>query len=250
MWQVQEDEPNGQFDYLKRMGVDGIQAFRLATWPAEVVEAYFDAAQQSGLKVVVYIGVFREGIKADCRYSDEGLTFIRNYRLHPAIFAWHTLDEPAEHDISKACQRALYVAVKELDPDRPIMLSANNNTSGKYRKFFDESAFDILEMHKYVNPHISSKEKNLVKLFRENRSRDYPVIITLRAFNAPHKPRRKAMVPGSLRDQYDFFVEQSGITPHFGLYGWDLAPNKGIRQLDDLRAEFESFMAERILSNQ
>ena len=28
MWQVQKDEPKGEFDYLKRMGVDGIQAFR------------------------------------------------------------------------------------------------------------------------------------------------------------------------------------------------------------------------------
>ena len=242
MWQVQKDEPHGTFDYLRRLGVDAIQAFRLATWPKTRVDDYLDAALRSELKVIVYLGVFRMGDDADCRYSDEGLAFIREYRAHPAVFAWHTIDEPAEHNVSKACQRALFGAVKAIDGERPVMLSANNNTSAKYRNYFAEDAFDILEMHKYVNPGVGWRERRLVSSFQKHRGREYPVIITLRAFNAPHKPRRKPMIPGSLREQYKYFVETSGITPHFGLYGWDLAPNRGISQIEDLQAEFESFM--------
>lgn len=245
MWQVQRDEPRGTFDYLRGIGVDAIQAFRLATWPKARVDAYLDAALRSKLKVIVYLGIFRIGNDTDCRYSDEGLEFLREYRKHPAVFAWHTIDEPAEHDISKPCQRALYAAVKAIDSEKPVMLSANNNTSAKFRKYFAEDAFDILEMHKYVNPGVGWRQRRLVSSFQKHRSRDYPVIITLRAFNAPHKPRRKPMSPGSLHEQYEFFIENSGISPHFGLYGWDLAPNRGISQIEDLKAEFESFMIRR-----
>jgi hypothetical protein len=70
--------------------------------------------------------------------------------------------------------------------------------------------------------------------------------VTLRAFNAPRKVKRLDMRPGTLFEQYRFFFEEQKVTRNIGFYGWRLAPNKGIKQIDWMRTEFEEF-AERKL---
>jgi Glycosyl hydrolases family 2, TIM barrel domain len=243
MWQVQQSGPHGDFALLRNLGVNAVQASKLATWPAAEIQAYLDGASSERLKVFVYLGIFREGDGPDCRYSDAGIRFIRTYQSHPAVHAWHSLDEPAGHGISRECQRALYDAIKALDPTRPVMVSSNTDDSDDYERYFDERAFDILEMHKYVNPRPSAAQERLLDLFRAHRSRDYPVIITLRAFNSPHKLARMPMTEGSLTEQYAFFFAEPPLTRNLGFYGWDLSPNKGLKNDPDLRRDFDALMA-------
>ena len=245
MFQVQKDAPDGDFDTLAAAGVTHVQSFRLATWPDDIVRPYFDGAAKAGLGIIVALNPFLEGTDGSCRYQDAAFDFIRRYKDHPAHFGWQLVDEPAEHGITAACQRALYKEVKKLDPRPNILVTANNNSRAKYAEFFAEDAFDILEIHKYVNPSPSKAEQRLLDLFVEQRSREYPVIMTFRAFNSPHRERRVDMIPGSLEEQYQFFVVEPGLTRNYGFYGWDLSPNLGIKQLPALRVEFDAFMARR-----
>jgi hypothetical protein len=244
MWQVQQSGPAGDFEILRSLGINAVQASRMATWPEAEVRAYLDGARQNGLRVFAYLGIFREGAGADCRYSVEAEKFIRAWRSHPAIFAWHSLDEPGSNHITPECQRALYRAIKALDPGRPVMLSSNNDDAGDFDRWFAEDAFDIFELHKYVNPRPGDAQERMLQLLRTRRTRDYPVIITLRAYNAPHKPARLPMTEDSLREQYRFFIEGPGLTRNFGLYGWDLSRNRGIKSDPGIRRMFDDLMVD------
>lgn len=244
MWQVQQSGPAGDFEILRSLGINAVQASRMATWPEGEVRAYLDGARQNGLKVFAYLGIFREGTGADCRYSEGAEKFIRAWRSHPAIFAWHSLDEPGSNHIAPDCQRALYRAIKALDPGRPVMLSSNNDDAGDFDRWFAEDAFDIFELHKYVNPRPADAQERMLQLLRTRRTRDYPVIITLRAYNAPHKPARLPMTEDSLREQYRFFIEGPGLTRNFGLYGWDLSRNRGIKSDPGIRRMFDDLMVD------
>ena len=102
------------------------------------------------------------------------------------------------------------------------MLSSNNDDAGDFDRYFAEDAFDILEIHKYVNPRPAAAQERMLALLRTRRTRGYPVIITLRAYDAPHKPARLPMVEGSLLEQYRYFIEGPGLTRNVGFYGWDL----------------------------
>jgi hypothetical protein len=246
MWQVQRTGPAGDFAVLRRLGVNVVQASQLASWPPGDVRAYLDGAQREGLRVIVYLGILRVGSGPGCGYAPAALRFIDEYRAHAAIFAWHSLDEPAGHGIAPDCQRALYRAIKSRDPGRPVMISTNNDDEDAYRAYFAEDAFDIYEMHKYVNPHPAEGQRRLLDLLRSHRTRDYPVIVTLRAFNAPHKPLRLSMSEGSFEEQYEFFIAAPGVTRDFGFYGWDLAPNRGIRDDPAIRGAFTAFMERRL----
>ena len=244
MWQVQQSGPAGDFALLRSLGINAVQSSRLATWPATEVQAYLDGAERAGLKVFLYLGVFRQGTGADCRYADEAARFVREWRSHPAIVAWHSLDEPGSNHISRDCQRALYRAIKALDPGRPVMLSSNNDDSRDYDRYFAEDAFDIFELHKYVNPRPAEAQARMLDLLRTKRRREYPVIITLRAYNAPHKPARLPMTEDSLQEQYRYFISGPAITRNFGFYGWDLSPNRGIKNDPAIRRSFDALMEE------
>jgi hypothetical protein len=244
MWQVQQSGPAGDFELLHSLGVNAVQASRMATWPEADIRAYLDGAARSGLRVFAYLGIFREGTGPDCKYKDEAAQFVRTWRAHPAIFAWHSLDEPGSNHISRDCQRALYRAIKALDPGRPEILSSNNDDAGDFERWFAEDAFDIFELHKYVNPRPAAAQERVLGLLRTWRTRDYPVIITLRAYNAPHKPARLPMTEDSLREQYRYFIESPGLTRNFGFYGWDLSRNLGIKNDPSIRRMFDDLMSD------
>ncbi len=241
MWQVPWNTTEGDLAYLASQGITHTQSFAHGGRPDEDVLEHLEALKRHGLKAFVYLGKLRQTPNG-CRYPARTVDRILKMKDNPTIAAWHTVDEPANHDISKECQRDLYEQVKALDPDRPIMVSTNNNRRFKYSEFFTEDAFDILDIHYYVNPHIARGQQNLINFFKEFRTRDYPVIITFRAFESPHRPNRKKMVPGSFGDQYNFFIADAGVTRNFGFYGWKLSPNVGIKRLPNLQRDFESLM--------
>jgi hypothetical protein len=58
-----------------------------------------------------------------------------------------TVDEPVNHKITKACQRRIYDQVKWLDPKHPVLVSINCTTQQEYDGYYNESAFDMLDVH-------------------------------------------------------------------------------------------------------
>jgi len=246
MWQVAGDDPEADFAVLGSLGVNTVQSFSLASRPQEYVERYLRAAEAAGMAVVPFVGRRKNQPGDPCSLSGSGRRFVERYRGNPAIAAWHSVDEPGLRGISRDCQAALYAAVKTLDPARPVLLSANFTSQREYDQYFSESAFDILDLHKYVNLGIGPGQRALVRLFRQNRKRSYRVIITLRAFNSPAKFWRFDMREGSLFDQYRYFFEDEKLTPDIGFYGWSLAPNRGLANLPKLAAEFEQLVREKL----
>lgn len=241
MWQVHPNTGNEDLQFLSENGITHIQSFRVYLYNSLEIERYLNKAEEMGLGVIAYVGN-HVGTGLDCTYNKKSLDFVYRYKAHKSIVAWHILDEPANKKIGKDCQRSLYRLIKSIDPNKPAMISANNNSEIKYDKWFTEDAFDILELHYYVNPKPGRGQKNLVDFFLKNRKKSYQVIISFRAFNSPNKTGRVKMVPGSFNQQYSFFIENSGITSSFGFYGWDLNPNLGIKVIPSLLEEFKKLM--------
>jgi len=238
MWQVTGPSYAADFRTLATLGINTVQSFPLARQDSAYMSGYLEAADKAGLGVIPFLG--RDGEGEACRLSSAGEGFVRRYASHRAIVAWHSIDEPAGHDISKACQRKVYLQVKALDASRPVMVSINFTRQQDYDRYFAEDAFDVLELHRYVNPDVSAAQRTLLERFRQNRGgKNYPTIVTLRAFNAPHKSSRRDMRAGGLQQQFAFFFEtEYKVDDHVGFYGWRLAPNEGISQIDWLHKEF------------
>ena len=248
MWQVTGKDYANDFNVLKRAGINTVQSFALAGMDPAYVDGYLDAAQAAGVGVVAYIGGMVQGQGATCALSEAGAAFVKQHADAPAMLAWHTVDEPVNHKVTKECQRRLYEQVKSLDPKHLVMMSINFTKQGEYDGYFDERAFDFLDLHRYVNPDVGPAQQRLVDLFRQNRTRNYRVIVTLRAFDAPGKVRRESMQAGGLASQYEYFFVKNRIGDDIGFYGWQLAPNLGISQIDWLRQEFGRLALEKKLS--
>lgn len=246
MWQVAGEDPESDFKELLGLGVNTVQSFGLSRKPEEYVERYLAAAEASGMAVIPFVGDPPLNPHPICGLTEEGADFVRRHLASPAIVAWHTADEPSLRHVSRACQRQRYASVKALDPGRPVLVSTNFTKQAEYDEYFDEAAFDILDLHKYVNPHVAKSQRDLIAVFRKNRKKSYPVIMTFRAFNAPARPLRFDMREGDLRAQYRYFVEEAGITRNIGFYGWNLTKNLGIAQVPWMRREFETLMREKI----
>lgn len=246
MWQVTGRDYAGDFRELQQLGVNVAQSFALADMDPAYVDGYFEAAAQAGIGVVPFIGKFVEGQGDDCALSAAGEAFVRAHAGEPALLAWHTVDEPTNHGITKACQLRLYRQVKAIDPDHLVFVSISYTKQPEYDGFFEERAFDFLDLHRYVNPDVGPAQERLIDLFRRNRTRDYRVIVTLRAFDAPAKERRQAMQPGTLFEQYKYFFATNRLGDDIGFYGWRLAPNLGISQIDWLKDEFGRLAREKL----
>ncbi|MGH8221439.1 MAG: hypothetical protein ACREQZ_00560, partial [Woeseiaceae bacterium] len=105
-----------------------------------------------------------------------------------------------------------------------------------------------LDLHKYVNPGLGEAQEKLIMLFERNRTRDYPIIVTLRAFNAADTRQWKDLPAGALKAQFAFFFGQRRISHNIGFYGWRLHPNRGIAQVDMLRLEFQELSSKGFAS--
>lgn len=82
-------------------------------------KAWMDAAHANGLMCLV--GLYRPDVKA-LEFGDS-VRRIETYRDHPALLAWHTMDEPAwdkEGNRGKDYMPAAYAVIKEHDPHHPV----------------------------------------------------------------------------------------------------------------------------------
>jgi hypothetical protein len=155
---------------------------------------------------------------------------------------WHTFDEPAGHKIPKSVQEAGYRFVKEVDAAHPVIVTMNASNEREYEDHFTEKAFDVLDVHKYVNPNIARGQMKQVELLKQHKKGRAPVMTTFRAYQGSElKTRRKAMADNTFDEQYDFYVKKSGIR-NIGFYGWALHPNKGISDDPELKEQWIAFM--------
>ncbi|MCP4645972.1 MAG: hypothetical protein GY851_36345, partial [bacterium] len=82
-------------------------------------KAWLDAAHEAGLMCLM--GLYRPDVKA--MDFEASVRRIETYRDHPALLAWHTMDEPAwdkEENQGQAYMPAAYKLIKEHDPNHPV----------------------------------------------------------------------------------------------------------------------------------
>jgi hypothetical protein len=104
---------------------------------------------------------------------------IRAFRDHPALLAWYISDEPTGHGAKPEELKAVYDAVKELDPYHPITIVFND--PGAARDYAE--AMDLVMADPYPIPHgspagVGEVAAGLAKEF----GREKPVWIVPQAF--------------------------------------------------------------------
>lgn len=245
MWQVPKSISEKTFGEMSIAGVSVIQHFQLTNWSDDEILGYLDRAYRNQLSVLIYLGHVLEHSRSsnpEWRVGEKAGTFIEKWRSHPAVFGWHTFDEPKE--LSKLAtakvQEDVYRKIKSIDSMHPVVVSSNLQTKVDYDRFFSENAFDILELHAYPNDSNLEREKNLIIGIKTHRSRNYPVWFTLRAFNATGWG---ALPMDSLARQYELICRVKDVAG-IGFYGWKLAPNTGIVDEPGARYQFATLMNE------
>jgi len=108
------------FAMLAEAGFNTVQTY---SWEGERCwadgEAWLDGAHAHGLKCLV--GLYRADVKA--MNFEATARRIETYRDHPALLAWHTMDEPEWDEAKNQGQvymPAVYALIKEHDPNHPV----------------------------------------------------------------------------------------------------------------------------------
>ncbi len=112
-------------------------------------KAWLDAAHKHGLMALV--GLYRPRVKN--MQFDACRERIEQYRRHPALLAWHTMDEPAwekEGDRGEKYMPAVYRLVRKHDADHPVTAVVCHFTDAK--RFCD--TVDVLQADYYPIPPI------------------------------------------------------------------------------------------------
>jgi len=108
------------FNVVHSYGWDHKSNADVRAWGAQ----FLDAAEQNGLMALV--GMNREEVTAEKYVSSAER--VRMFRDHPAVLAWHTMDEPGagvvEHDLKEIAADAfmpgIYPVIKENDTRHPV----------------------------------------------------------------------------------------------------------------------------------
>jgi len=223
MWHVKKDVTNSDLQLLKSKGVNLIQAGTIFQWSDNEIKNYLDRARAYNMGVVFsLVRLLVKSPEGSYTLDNRAAAIIDKWKSHPAVFAWHTIDEPsdARRRISARDQEAIYNFVKRLDPSHPIFASGNWIKPESYRCCFSEKAFDILDIHAY-SPEPGKRQARMVKQFLAHRKGNYPVIITLKVSGSRKRPKWPA---DALLNQYNFFFKQNHITSNIGFFAWELAP--------------------------
>lgn len=241
MWQVQKEVTDADLALMKSKGVNLVQAFPLMTWTDAEIKTYLDRMQKNNLGVIMTMVQLLK--KTDTGWSPEfdfekAKAFITKWKDHPAVFAWYAFDEPShpKKRMPAAFQEKVYNFIKGLDPKGLVFMSWNGVQSRSYSCCFSENSFDVLDIHAYVTDTPGLRQRVGQDNFMKYRKKSYPVIVTLRVYNGPKK---SDLGPDGISKQYDFYFKQHNTTRNIGFYGWDLFPNKGIKQVRDFERQFK-----------
>lgn len=240
LWQVRASVTEKEIQEIKKYGVTTIQSTRLLDNSDVDIKSYLDLASKYDLKVIPFLHIFVNKKQNDnCKFSPRGQELVRKFFKHKAIYAWHTLDEPVQHNWTKKCQQNLHDFIKSIDPKSKVIISTNMFKQEHYDQYFEPNAIDIIDLHKYSNPNANWKQVQMLDMFKKNNPiKDIEVFITLRAFNAPHKPLRKDLKRNSITYNYNKLFIENSLTKNIGFYGWNLNPNKGIQKSPNIKKQF------------
>ena len=162
-------------------------------------KAWLDAAHKHGLMALV--GLYRPRVK-NMRF-DACVERIEQYRRHPALLAWHTMDEPAwekEGNEGEKYMPAVYQLVKKHDPRHPVTAVVCHFTDAK--RFVD--TVDVLQADYYPIPPIppswySGTGFRGIKMFvdacREASNASKPFWFVCQAFDYSLLKERKHNIP-------------------------------------------------------
>jgi len=170
-------------------------------------QAWLDAAHENGLKALV--GLYRPDVKA--MKFDAAIARIEKYRDHPALLAWHLMDEPAwdkEGDMGKDYMPAACEIVRQHDPAHPVTAVVCH--FGDPEKFMP--SVDIMQGDYYCIPPLpanwySGRGFRGVKIFVD-------------ASNAASQGRKPFWYVGQIFD-YSFLKENYNPSPW-----WQRLPNR------------------------
>jgi len=245
MWQVPADIQSQELNLMKSAGVNVIHHINAAKWTDKQLKSYLDQASMHDMRVIIYIGSLLEHRGGGWIFTSKASDFISKWKTHPALFAWHTFDEPIADDrkADKYAQEKIYREIKLIDPSTPVIVSLNLTEGSQWDDFFSEQAFDFLEIHAYVNRGIGDRQRRLIEFFSDRKTKNYPVIVSLRAFN--NWKGRDELKPDGLLEQYRFF-KNAHITNSFGYYGWRLGIFTGISQQPELMNQFIKVTTEHL----
>lgn len=241
LWQVRASVTEKEILEIKSYGVTTIQSTRLLDNSDDDIKAYLDLAAKHNLKVIPFLHIFvPKNRKTDgCQFSERGKYLVKKFYNHKAVYAWHTLDEPVQHNWTKKCQQDLHDFVKSVDPSSKVIISTNMFKQEHYDKYFEPNAVDIIDLHKYSNPVANWKQEQMLDMYKKNKpDKDLEIFITLRAFNAPHRKLRKDLKSDSMISNYNKLFQAKNLTNNLGIYGWNLNPNVGIQKSEDIKRQF------------
>jgi hypothetical protein len=143
------------FPTLAKAGFNLVHTYQ---WEHERTEgswgkAWLDAAAANGLKSLV--GLYRPSVQsgdvASCTQRIEA------FRQHPALFAWHTMDEPPwdeKGNMGKEYMPAAYSLIKKHDPHHPVTAVVCHFDD--CRRF--ENSVDAMQADYYPVPTIPASE--------------------------------------------------------------------------------------------
>jgi len=143
----------GHPDDLPLLAEAGFNTVHSYSWEGERSpesgKAWLDAAHEAGLMCLV--GLYRPDVKA--MDFEASIRRIERYREHPALLAWHTMDEPAwdkEDNRGQAYMPAAYALIKEHDPKHPVTaVVCHFGDTGLF-----EPSVDVLQADYYPVPPI------------------------------------------------------------------------------------------------
>ena len=161
------------------------------TWDGEEVcasgQVWLDTAHEHGMMALV--GLYRPAVKK--MEFDTAIARIKKYRDHPALLAWHTMDEPAwdrEGNRGKDYMPAAYKMIKAHDTSHPVTAVVCH--------FADPSLFapfvDVVQADYYPIPPIPATDfagtgfrgiKRFVELSREHSQGQKPFWFVCQAFD-------------------------------------------------------------------
>lgn len=112
-------------------------------------KAWLDAAEEHGLMGLV--GLYRPRVRK--MEFDQCVARIEQYRGHPALLAWHTMDEPGwekEKDPGEKYMPAAYQLLKKHDPNHPVTaVVCHFADAGRF-----EDSVDVMQADYYPVPPI------------------------------------------------------------------------------------------------